>query len=72
MMLNYPDLAGLLQRLSILLKDGDVISSVFPEASEYSDNDMFQYLHIEFDSHEEKVKLATAATDAKGAPLHTK
>ena len=66
MELTYPDLHGLLQKLSLLLKDHDVIASMWPEASGYSDNEMFQYLHIEFDSHEEKVKLATAATNVKG------
>ena len=66
MQLTYPDLHGLLQKLSLLLKDRDVIASMWPEASNYADTEIFDYLHIEFDSHEEKVKLATAATDVKG------
>ena len=66
MQLTYPDLHGLLQKLSMLLKDRDVIASMWPEASNYADTEIFDYLHIEFDSHEEKVKLATVATDVKG------
>ena len=66
MQLTYPDLHGLLQKLSLLLKDRDVIASMWPEASNYADTEIFDYLHIEFDSHEEKVKLATAATNVKG------
>ena len=68
MQLTHDDLHGLLQKLSLLLKDHDVISSMWPEAQ--TESEIFQYLHIEFDSHEEKVKLATAATNVKGKPVH--
>ena len=41
---------------------------MWPEAQ--TDSEIFDYLHIEFNSHEENVKLATAATNVKGLPVH--
>ena len=43
---------------------------MWPESEPYADSELFSHLHIEFDSKTESVKLATAATDVAGNPIH--
>ena len=60
----------LLQRISDLLQEKDTIRALWPEAENYADSDLFDHLHIEFDSTQKSVKLATAGTGYNGKPLH--
>ena len=60
----------LLQKISDLLQDQDTIKAVWPEAEGYADSDLFSHLHIEFDSTQSSVKLATAGTGYNGKPIH--
>ena len=60
-----------LERLSTLLKDENVISQIWPEAKDYADSDLFSNLHIEFDRKTSDVSIATAGTNFKGMPIHS-
>ena len=60
----------LLQRISDLLQEKDTIRALWPEAANYADSDLFSHLHIEFDSTQSSVKLATAGTGYDGHPIH--
>ena len=60
----------LLQRISELLQEKDTIRALWPEAENYADSDLFSHLHIEFDSKQSSVKLATAGTGYDGQPIH--
>ena len=47
--LSLDDLHSVLEKLSALLNDKNVISQMWPEAKDYADSDLFSHLHIEFD-----------------------
>ena len=70
MELGIPDLRDLLYKLSCLLQERDTIVAMWPESEPYADSELFSHMHIEFDSKKEKVKLATAATNVAGTPIH--
>ena len=67
--MTYPDFGGLLNQIADLLKEHDTIASVWPEAKDYTSSDLFNNLHVEFDSRQKSIKLMTAGTDVKGDPI---
>ena len=69
--LSIDDLQAVLEQLSMLLKDENVISEIWPEAKDYADSDLFSNLHIKFDRKTSDVSIATAGTTFTGMPIHS-
>ena len=70
--LSLDDLHAVLEKLSSLLNDKNVISQMWPEAKDYADSDLFSHLHIEFDRKTSDVNIKTAGTTFSGMPIHSK
>ena len=70
--LSLDDLHSVLENLSILLNDKNVITQMWPEAKDYADSDLFSHLHIEFDRQTSDVSIKTAGTTYSGMPIHSK
>ena len=62
---------GLLKQLSKMLKDHNVLAKVWPDVPG-EHYDMFGYLNVEFDLHESKVTLETAAKSFSGGSIKKK